>query len=79
MKDMKYLSKLIFSYFYLQGYTRKAISSFVSGLLNKQYEKEEEKIYVYGALPNDLYQRLAAHNESDEKFNQTLFNVSSTL
>lgn len=62
--DFEYLARLIFSYYYLLGYSRKKINSFGRKILESEVVKEGHRIYTETYLPKDLYEKQIANNKS---------------
>lgn len=72
-KDIDYNAKLIFSYFYLNDYSRADISRFVSKLLEKGVKRYGDKIYIEGVIPINLHTRLIQHNVTNAPYDDILF------
>jgi len=74
-KDFEYLSRLFFSKYYLDGYSRKQISQFVDRVLASNVYRHGDFIYTTKTLlPKELYHRQINHNRNKKPFDQELFN-----
>jgi hypothetical protein len=72
--ELNYSAQIIFSHFYLNGYSRENISNFTGKLLSKKLQKDRDKIRTDAPLPSKLYKKLVIHNRTNKPFNQTLYN-----
>lgn len=72
-KHLYYLAKISFSYYYLNGYSRKLISSFADKIFKKRIDAVGHRIYFEGYLPFDLYQKQINNNRNGTEFNSELF------
>ena len=70
---LEYLARLIFAHFHSQGHSRGRIHDLINRLLSKKVGRQGDNIYTDVPLKRELYDRLIAHNRSDEPFDQQLF------
>src|SRR5690554_3677100 len=70
--DISYLAKLVYSYFYLSGYSKRDISSIVNKLLSNEIIRNEDRLYSKSPLPPELYKRVFIHNKELKPYNSEL-------
>lgn len=70
---LNYFAKLLVSYYYFNGYSRKRISNFFKNILDSDVEVAGKQIGADSPVPWDLYQKLVQHNRSENAFDQELY------
>lgn len=70
--DFSYLARLVYSYFYLSGYSKRDISYFVNKLLSSEITRQGDRLYSSAPLPKDLYNRVILHNTQSRPYDKQL-------
>ena len=73
-QHFEYIARLVFSYYYLNGYSRNMINTFMRKSLDNRISNDGHNIYTQAFIPKELYDRLIHNNVYGNEFDKVLFN-----